>query len=123
MRPGVQRHPKTATGYTLPLKLGQVLRLGFEQLLEHLSGLESIPDQRIVYECPEGKFLISYQACVYDSLLIEDVRVHERGDRWRKLSEHDAGSPDAVNRPIGLDDGSERKIPNLTGVRKIDDIY
>jgi hypothetical protein len=72
------------------LELGQVRCLSLEHLLEHLSGIGTVADEGVIEERAEGEIPVPCQAGLHDSFLIESVRVHEVGYRWRKLSEHDA---------------------------------
>lgn len=86
------------------LKLRQVLLLSLEHLIEHLSGIGPATNQGIVEEGAKRELRISCQTGLHNGLLVEDVWVHERGYRWGKLLEDNAGSPRAVERAVSLDD-------------------
>ena len=82
------------------LELWQILPLSLEHLLEHSSRIGPATNQGIIQEGAESKILISCQSGLNDGLLVEHVWMDERGHRWGKLPEDDAGSPRAVERAV-----------------------
>ena len=64
------------------LGLWQVLFLSLEHFLEHRSGIRPATNEGIVQDGAESQVRISCQSGLHDRLLVEDVRVDERGYRW-----------------------------------------
>jgi hypothetical protein len=82
------------------LRLWQILPLSLEHVIEHLSGIGPATNEGIVQEGAESEVRIPCETGLRYGLLVEDVWVDERGYRWGKLPENDAGSPRAVERAV-----------------------